>query len=204
MIGGVHLTNGPLGQILRNRHYLGEINHRGRSWPGEHAAIVDAETFAQVQAKLDGQRVARATRLKSNALLLGKLFDEAGERLGRVDGFDEDDCKDECQERSKVDSSFLAPEGYPLEALDFADRDFDASSGGVEDFRKELWLIFDMGPVRDGRTHAAVARSLPIGLRVVSFVGERGARVDVWSDIQQSWELRTVGGFASGQQISDR
>ncbi len=125
-------------------------------------------------------------------------------KLGRVDGFDEDDCKDECQERSKVDSSFLAPEGYPLEALDFADRDFDAPSGGVEDFRKELWLIFDMGPVRDGRTHAAVARSLPIGLRVVSFVGERGARVDVWSDIQQSWELRTVGGFASGQQISDR
>jgi site-specific DNA recombinase len=80
-IGGVHLTNGPLAQILRNRHYLGEINHRGQSWPGEHAAIIDAETFAKVQAKLDGQRVARATRLKSNALLLGKLFNEAGEKL---------------------------------------------------------------------------------------------------------------------------
>jgi len=81
IIGGVHLTNGPLAQILRNRHYLGEINHRGQSWSGEHAAIVDAETFAQVQAKLDRQRVARATRLKSNALLLGNLFNETGEKL---------------------------------------------------------------------------------------------------------------------------
>jgi site-specific DNA recombinase len=80
-IGGVHLTSGPLAHILSNRHYLGEINHRGQSWPGEHAAIVDAETFAKVQTNLDGQRIARAARLKSNALLLGKLFNEAGERL---------------------------------------------------------------------------------------------------------------------------
>ena len=81
IVGGVHLTNGPLAHLLRNRHYLGEINHRGQSWPGEHAAIVDPETFAKVQAQLDGQRVARADRLKSNALLIGKLFNEAGERL---------------------------------------------------------------------------------------------------------------------------
>ena len=81
IVGGVHLTNGPLSHLLRNRHYLGEINHRGTSWPGEHTAIVDAETFAQVQSKLEGQRVARAARLKSNALLLGKVFNETGERL---------------------------------------------------------------------------------------------------------------------------
>jgi site-specific DNA recombinase len=80
-IGGVRLTSGPLAHILSNRHYLGEINHRGQSWPGEHATIIDAETFAKVQANLDGQRIARAARLKSNALLLGKLFNEAGERL---------------------------------------------------------------------------------------------------------------------------
>jgi len=80
-VGGVHLTNGPLSYILRNRHYLGEINHHGRSWPGEHPAIVDPETFEKVRARLEGQRVARATRLKSRALLRGKLFNEAGERL---------------------------------------------------------------------------------------------------------------------------
>jgi site-specific DNA recombinase len=80
-VGGAHLTSGPLAHILSNSHYLGEINHRGQSWPGEHAAIIDAETFAKVQANLDGQRVARSARLKSNALLMGKLFDETGERL---------------------------------------------------------------------------------------------------------------------------
>jgi DNA invertase Pin-like site-specific DNA recombinase len=80
-VGGVHLTNGPLSHILRNRHYLGEINHRGRSWPGEHPAIIDPETFEKVQARLEGQRVARAARLRSCALLLGKLVNEAGERL---------------------------------------------------------------------------------------------------------------------------
>jgi len=80
-VGGVHLTNGPLSHILRNRHYLGEINHHGRSWPGEHAAIIDRATFDQVQARLGAQRVARTARLSSRALLRGKIFNEAGERL---------------------------------------------------------------------------------------------------------------------------
>ncbi len=80
-VGGVHLTNGPLSHILRNRHYLGEINHRGRSWPGEHTAIIDQATFDKVQVRLEAQRVARAARLSSRALLRGKIFNEAGERL---------------------------------------------------------------------------------------------------------------------------
>lgn len=80
-VGGLHLTNGPLSHILNNRHYLGEINHHGRSWSGEHPAIIDPDTFETVQARLEEQRVARAARLKSTALLRGKLFNEAGERL---------------------------------------------------------------------------------------------------------------------------
>jgi site-specific DNA recombinase len=81
IIGGIHFTNGPLYRLLTNRVFLGEINHRGQSFPGEHAAIVDAKIFAQVQAKLDGQSLSRADRLKSNALLTGKLFNEAGDRM---------------------------------------------------------------------------------------------------------------------------
>ena len=80
-VGGVHLTNGPLSHILHNRHYLGEINHHRRSWPGEHPAIIGPEIFEKVQARLEEQRVARAARLKSAALLRGKLFNEASERL---------------------------------------------------------------------------------------------------------------------------
>jgi site-specific DNA recombinase len=81
IIGGIHFTNGPLYRLLSNRIFLGEINHRGQSFRGEHAAIVDAEIFTQVQAKLDGQNLSRAERLKSNALLAGKLFNEAGDRM---------------------------------------------------------------------------------------------------------------------------
>ena len=42
-VGGLHLTNGRSPHILHNRHYLGEINHHGRSWSGEHAAIIDPD-----------------------------------------------------------------------------------------------------------------------------------------------------------------
>ncbi len=81
-IGGVALTNGPLDHMLRNRMYLGELNHRDSSYPGEHAPIVDRDLFDAVQARLTanlGQR--RAGRLKSDALLQGRLFDDRGNRM---------------------------------------------------------------------------------------------------------------------------
>jgi hypothetical protein len=82
MIGGVHLTNGPLAYMLRNRLYLGEINHRDQSYRGEHQPILDPALFDQVQARLDENR--RGRRLKnehSRALLLGKLYDDRGNRM---------------------------------------------------------------------------------------------------------------------------
>jgi hypothetical protein len=82
MIGGVHLTNGPLAYMLRNRLYLGEINHRDQSYPGEHQPIIDSGLFDRVQARLDENLHGR--RLKnerSQALLLGKLYDDRGNRM---------------------------------------------------------------------------------------------------------------------------
>ena len=40
VVGGVPFTNGPLAHLLRNRVYLGEINHKGASHPGEHEPLV--------------------------------------------------------------------------------------------------------------------------------------------------------------------
>jgi site-specific DNA recombinase len=78
-IGGRALTNGPLAYMLRNRMYLGEINHRDESYPGEHAPIIDPRLFEAVQTKLTENRQARRLRRKSsNALLMGKLFDDRG------------------------------------------------------------------------------------------------------------------------------
>ena len=82
IIGGIHLTNGPLAYMLRNRLYLGEINHRDQSYPGEHRPIVDPALFGQVQARLDENRRGRCLKNeRSQALLLGKLYDDRGNRM---------------------------------------------------------------------------------------------------------------------------
>jgi site-specific DNA recombinase len=80
--GGVPLTNGPLVHLLRNRMYCGELNHRDKSYPGEHQPIIDRSLFDQVQAKLsDNRRGSQSRRQPSDALLLGKLFDDRGNRM---------------------------------------------------------------------------------------------------------------------------
>ncbi len=79
VVGGNFLTNGPLAYLLRNRVYLGEINHRDQSYLGEHEPIVDPGLFESVQARLsENRRGLRQRRESSNALLRGKLFDDRG------------------------------------------------------------------------------------------------------------------------------
>jgi DNA invertase Pin-like site-specific DNA recombinase len=78
-VGGRVLTSGPLAYILRNRMYLGEINHRDKSYPGQHTPIIATDLFEAAQAKLSEKiRERRGRRRSSNALLVGKLFDDRG------------------------------------------------------------------------------------------------------------------------------
>ncbi len=80
--GGVALTNGPLDHMLRNRMYLGELNHRDCSYPGEHAPIIDPDLFDAVQARLTGNlHERRSARSHSDALLKGRLYDDRGNRM---------------------------------------------------------------------------------------------------------------------------
>jgi len=81
-IGGIPFMVGALASLLRNRTYLGEINHRGKSYPGEHEPIVQGEVFDAVQAILEANRRGnREHWRKSNALLLGKIYDDRGNRM---------------------------------------------------------------------------------------------------------------------------
>lgn len=81
-IGGVPLTKGPLSHLLKNRTYIGEINHRGTSYPGEHEPILTKELFDAVQAKLaTNLQVTTAKRTATQALLAGKIFDDRGNRM---------------------------------------------------------------------------------------------------------------------------
>ena len=67
---------------MKNRIYIGEIVHKGQSFPGEHDPIIDPGLFETVQARLaDNLKKHRAKRGASNALLLGRLFDDAGNRM---------------------------------------------------------------------------------------------------------------------------
>ncbi len=81
-IGGNSLTSGPLSYLLRNRFYIGEVVYKGEILPGEQKAIIDRDLFDAVQAKLaEQQNNYIATRSASDALLLGRIFDDRGNRM---------------------------------------------------------------------------------------------------------------------------
>ena len=81
-IGGIPFFAGALVALLRNRTYLGEINHRDKSYTGEHEAIIEKGLFDDVQAILEANRQGhREHWRKSNALLVGKVYDDRGNRM---------------------------------------------------------------------------------------------------------------------------
>jgi site-specific DNA recombinase len=81
-VGGIPFTRGPLAHLLRNRFYIGEVAFKGEVLPGEQPAILDRDLFDAVQAKLNDQRTNHtAARAKSEALLIGRIYDDRGNRM---------------------------------------------------------------------------------------------------------------------------
>ncbi len=81
-VGGIPFTRGPLAHLLRNRFYIGEVAFKGEILKGEQTAIVDRALFDAVQAKLNEQNNNhKTTRMKSEALLAGRIFDDRGNRM---------------------------------------------------------------------------------------------------------------------------
>lgn len=84
-IGGILFTTGPLHHMLKNRMYIGDINHHGKSYVGEHEAIVDHDLFEKVQHRLSENRVGRVRSHEQSASLLIKLiYDDRGNRMSPV------------------------------------------------------------------------------------------------------------------------
>jgi DNA invertase Pin-like site-specific DNA recombinase len=81
--GGNKLARGALYRMLQNRIYLGEIVHKGRSYPGDHAAIIDQELWDAVQTRLAQNAVNRtlARDVHQPSLLAGLIHDEHGNRM---------------------------------------------------------------------------------------------------------------------------
>jgi DNA invertase Pin-like site-specific DNA recombinase len=81
-VGGIPFTRGPLAHLLRNRFYIGEVMFKGEVLAGEQPAIVDRDLFDAVQAKLSEQlNNHKSKRMKSEALLAGRIFDDRGNRM---------------------------------------------------------------------------------------------------------------------------
>src|SRR5215218_2737588 len=112
-------------------------------------------------------------------------------KLGRVDGFDDDEAEGESDERAEVRVGFLATEGDALEALELADQLLDAGACPVERLRKESWPVSGRGLERDHRADAPFARGRAIARAVGPFVTHRSPRRDVRPEVEQDLELRT-------------
>ena len=80
---GSAFSRGALFYLLQNRLYLGEIVHKENIYAGEHAAIVDADLWQQVQAGLADHRHDRQPGLPAAnpSLLAGLVFDSDGQPM---------------------------------------------------------------------------------------------------------------------------
>ena len=77
---GTLIDKGYLYRLLNNRVYRGEAVHKGKSYPGEHEAIIDARLWEQVHDIMGESPRKRAnnSRTQTPALLKGLLFTATG------------------------------------------------------------------------------------------------------------------------------
>ncbi len=82
-IGGLSFARGHIYKILSNALYIGEIEHRGVRYPGQHPPLIDGAIWAAVQAQLAANHHENRARTnaKSKSLLAGLIYDVAGNRL---------------------------------------------------------------------------------------------------------------------------
>jgi site-specific DNA recombinase len=80
--GGIPFGRGALYYLLSNRFYIGEVKYKNEILPGEQPPIMDRELFEAVREKALAQWSHRTViRNKSDQLLTGLLFDDAGHRM---------------------------------------------------------------------------------------------------------------------------
>jgi site-specific DNA recombinase len=82
---GTQIDKKYLHKLLRNRIFLGEISHKGKWFPGVHAAIIEPALWDRVHEVLSkdshGRSVETKIRSRTDALLRGLLYAPSGERM---------------------------------------------------------------------------------------------------------------------------
>ncbi len=81
--GGKPFTRGHIYAILTNPIYAGRIRHKDKVYDGQHPAIIEPETWEEIQKLLvtGAARERGSKQLSHQSALAGKLFDETGDRL---------------------------------------------------------------------------------------------------------------------------
>jgi len=81
--GGRRFSRGILYLILQNRLYRGQVAHKGNVYDGQHEAIIDAELWNLVEAKLTSNRRERELAVGSEvpSMLSGLIFDSDGNHM---------------------------------------------------------------------------------------------------------------------------
>jgi DNA invertase Pin-like site-specific DNA recombinase len=80
--GGIPFGRGALYYLLSNHFYIGEVKYKNEILPGEQPPIMDRALFDAVRQKSLAQWSHRTVvRNKSDHLLTGLLFDDAGYRM---------------------------------------------------------------------------------------------------------------------------
>jgi site-specific DNA recombinase len=80
--GGIPFGRGTLYYLLSNHFYIGEVKYKGEILPGEQPPIMDRALFEAVRQKSLAQWSHRTVvRKRSDQLLTGLLFDDAGHRM---------------------------------------------------------------------------------------------------------------------------
>ena len=80
--GGIPFGRGALYYLLSNRFYIGEVKYKDEILPGEQPPIMDRVLFEAVRQKSLALWSHRTVaRNKSDQLLTGLLFDDAGHRM---------------------------------------------------------------------------------------------------------------------------
>ena len=82
--GGSVMSRGHIHHILSNPIYAGRIRHKGKVFEGQHEALIEPDRWDTAQTLLlekAPNTCSSVTSSQTASPLIGKLFDEAGERL---------------------------------------------------------------------------------------------------------------------------
>jgi DNA invertase Pin-like site-specific DNA recombinase len=80
--GGKPLSRGHIYRLLSNPIYTGQIAHKGQLYPGQHPALIDAETWTAVQDQLAAKARRHGSKVDAaEPSLLAGMLDAQGNRF---------------------------------------------------------------------------------------------------------------------------